>query len=103
MMKLLTLIVHREAQQDLLDLLMSHEHVRGFTTTRGEGHSCRTQHNPFETDRDRVLGYVPRVRVDVLLPEEHLPGVLDLLRGCESCVSGLGIWWVTTVDDSGYL
>jgi nitrogen regulatory protein P-II 1 len=102
-MKVLTLIVRETAAQDLVDLLLCDEQISGFTTFSGEGHSCSTRENPFENDADRVLGYVPRVKVEILLEDEAVEHVLDRLRQCESCVAGQGIWWVTPVTDSGKL
>jgi nitrogen regulatory protein P-II 1 len=102
-MKCLTLVIHEAAEQDLLDYLLDCEHVSGFTTTRVHGHSRNTQDNPFDTTRDRVLGYVPRLRMDLLVEDELLEKVLSGLRRCEACVTGLGIWWVTAVESSGQL
>jgi len=102
-MKCLTLIVHQTARQDLLDSLSSAPQVTGFTISKAEGHSERTGDNPFDTVRDRVLGFVPRVRVDVLIEDDEVDAVLARLRDCESCVVGRGIWWVTPVLDYGPL
>jgi hypothetical protein len=102
-MKLLTLVVHEPVAQDLMDLLRCNDYARGFTATPAQGHSCRTQHNPFETVRDKVQGYAARVRVEVLVEDASVEPLLDLLRGCDSCVTGLGIWWVTALEGSGYL
>lgn len=102
-MKLLTFVVHEAVAEDLMDLLRCNEYSRGFTATPAQGHSCRTQHNPFETTGDKVLGYAPRVRVEVLVEDASVALLLDLLQGCDSCVTGLGIWWVTDVERSGYL
>jgi nitrogen regulatory protein PII len=102
-MKLLTLIIHEAATQDLIDTLLCHDRVDGFTTSAGHGHSCRTCRNPFETSEDLVTGRVPRVRFDLLLEDDAVDPVLEALRGCESCVSGLGVFWVTPVERGGGL
>ena len=102
-MKLLTLIIHRAATQDLIDSLLCHERVSGFTTYEGHGHSCRTCENPFETTEDLVTGRVPRARVDVLLEDDAVDVVLEALQQCDSCAAGLGIWWVTPVERGGAL
>lgn len=101
-MKCLTLIIHQSARQDLVDHLRR-SGVPGFTLSPAEGHSDETSHNPFETTRDRVLGFVPRYRVEVILEEDDLARILTYLRGCDSCVQGRGIWWVTRVEDHGRL
>ncbi|MCK5796055.1 MAG: DUF3240 family protein [Deltaproteobacteria bacterium] len=102
-MKCLTLIVHQSAKQHLLDLLSSTPEVPGFTLVQAEGHTDHTGDNPFESIRDRVLGYVPRIRVDVLLEDDAVDPVLARLRDCESCMKGRGIWWVTSVATHGTL
>jgi nitrogen regulatory protein P-II 1 len=99
-MKVMTLIVRESAAQDLLDLLLCDDRISGFTTFPGHGHSCRTRDNPFETDADRVLGYVPRVKVEILLEDDAVEHVLERLQRCESC-SGQGVFWVTPVVESG--
>ncbi len=102
-MKCLTLIIHQAAKQDLIDLLRASDAVHGFTILNGEGHSKNTGQNPFETSRDRVMGYLPRVRVDVILEAAAVDPMIKALTTCDSCVSGLGVWWVTPVERSGYL
>ncbi len=102
-MKCLTLIIHEAAKHDIIERLRDEESVRGFTILSGEGHSRRTQRNPFETNHDRVMGYVPRVRVDVVLEAKAVEPLLGKLKDCDSCVTGLGVWWVTPVEASGYL
>jgi nitrogen regulatory protein P-II 1 len=101
--KCLTFVIHESAKQDLLDQLLGAPQIPGFTLIRAEGHSTRTGENPFDTARDRVLGYVPRYRVDVILEDEAVQEVLEQLQACDSCVVGRGVWWVTPVDDHGLL
>jgi nitrogen regulatory protein P-II 1 len=102
-MKCLTLVIHDSAKQDLIDHLSASPDVSGFTLLPGEGHSVRTALSPFETVKDRVLGYVPRWRVDVILSEEALTRMQTYLRGSTCCAAGRGFWWVTEVLDSGRL
>ena len=102
-MKCLTLVTHASAKDDLIDFLLHHDKITGFTLTASEGHSRSTGDNPLESSRDRVLGYVPRVRIDVIVDEETLQSVLDQLCDCDSCVTGRGVWWVTPVEKWGGL
>jgi hypothetical protein len=62
------------------------------------GHGLLQDPPTFETDVDRLLGYVPRVKVEILL-EDAWSTVLERLR-CESC-SGQGVFGVTPVVESG--
>ena len=102
-MMCLTLVIHESAKQDLIDHLLQRDDIDGFTLTPAEGHSRKTRGNPFETTRDVVLGYVPRVRVEILVRDADLPGVREEICVCDSCVSGRGVWWVTAVQDWGTL
>ena len=102
-MKNLTLIIHANAQQEMADHLRSLNRVKGFTFIHGEGHGAHVEHDPFLSARDKVVGYTPRVRVDILLEDADLEEVLDALRTTRSGVDGQGIYWVTTVEKNGRL
>jgi nitrogen regulatory protein P-II 1 len=102
-MKCLTLIMHESIKQELIDMFRQMKEVTGYTFIHGEGHSSDTDHNPFETNRDRVMGYVPRVRVDLILADEDVENVMLRLQGCDSCLAGLGVWWISPVDQWGQL
>ena len=53
------------------------------------------------TVRDRVVGYVPRVRVDLLLlDEEAVDRVLRALA-VHKVEIGRGIWWVVSLERQG--
>ena len=58
---------------------------------------------PSLTARDRVVGYTPHVRVDVVLAAADVDRVLAALRGSQSGVAGRGRYWISAVDDSGRL
>lgn len=102
-MKNLTLIIHTNAQQDLADQLRTLEHVQGFTFSHVEGHGAQAEHDPFLSARDKVVGYTPRVRVDVLLDDDDVAIVLETLRATGNSFVSYGIYWVTAVEQSGYL
>ena len=102
-MKNLIMIVHTNAQQDLADRLRSLEQVQGFTFTHVEGHGAHVEQDPFLSARDKVVGYTPRVRVDVLLKDADVEKVLDALRATGKGGAGQGIYWVATVEKSGRL
>jgi nitrogen regulatory protein P-II 1 len=102
-MKQLTLIVHAEIELTLSDTLRGLKQVTGFTFTRVEGHGQQNDRDPMLSARDRVVGYIPHVRVDILLKGEDLDAVLDVLRKSKSGVSGRGHYWVTEVEREGRL
>ena len=99
-MKNLVMIVHANMQQDLADQLRSLTQVQGFTFCHVEGHGTRVEHDPFLSARDKVVGYVPRVRVDILLHETDVEMILAAIRDRES---GQGVYWVTAVEEYGQL
>jgi len=102
-MKNLTLIVHAEIQQTLADVLRSLKAIDGFTFTRVEGHGPQDEHDPQISARDRVVGYTPHVRVDIVLGNKDVDNVLAELRKSDCGISGRGIFWVTDVDQEGRL
>lgn len=101
-MKHLVVIVHASAQQDLADHLRRLEAVQDFTFSAAEGHGSQAEHDPLLSARDRVVGYVPRVRVDLLVDDADVKTVISALRA-PNVLSGHGIYWVTAVEQSGRL
>ena len=102
-MKNLTLIVHADVQQALADVLRSLKPVSGFTFTAVEGHGSQDEHDAFLSARDRVVGYVPHVRVDILIGNKDVDDVLDALRAADSSFAGRGIYWIVPVEQHGRL
>ncbi len=102
-MKLLTLIVHSNVQQDLADHLRNLEQISGFTFSHVEGHGVQVETDPFLSARDKVVGYTPRVQVDILLEDGDVASVLDTLRNTTYGVKSHGIYWVTAAEQSGRL
>lgn len=102
-MKILVMIVYANVQQDLADRLRGLEQVEGFTFTHAEGHGVRAGSDPFLSARDKVAGYVPRVRVEILLDDADVDTVLRALRAPETGVAEQGVYWVTAVEQGGRL
>jgi nitrogen regulatory protein P-II 1 len=102
-MKHLTLIVHTNTERDLADQLRNLDQVPGFTFSNVEGHGVQAESDPFLSDRDDVVGYTPRVRVDILLEDGDVDSVLDTLRNATYGVKGDGIYWVSSVARNGRL
>ncbi|MEC4678694.1 MAG: DUF3240 family protein [Nitrospirota bacterium] len=105
MMKCLTLIVAASVKRDLADRLRTIEAVEGFTILSCEGHRSETQHDAFLSVRDRVVGYVPRVRVDVILENEEVQVVIKALKKSfftdDENRTRIGIWFVTDIQAFG--
>lgn len=102
-MKNLTLIIHTNAQQDLADQLRSMEQVSGFTFSHVEGHGVQAESDPFLSARDKVVGYTPRVRVDILLEDNDVDSILNDLRKTMKGMENHGVFWITAVEQSGRL
>lgn len=102
-MKHLTLIIHTNAQQDLADQLRSLEQVSGFTFSHAEGHGVQVENDPLLSTRDKVVGYTPRIRVDILLEDGDVDLVLESLRKTSYGLKGQSLYWVTAVEQNGYL
>lgn len=102
-MKNLIMIIHANAEQDVADVLRGLDRIQGFTFTHVEGHGAQAEHDPFLSARDKVVGYTPRVRVDIFLEDADLEPVLDALRSSGKCSESHGLYWVTEVQRSGRL
>ena len=102
-MRNLMLIVPTDIEQALADTLRSIELVTGFTFTRVEGHGAQDEYDSALSARDRVVGYTPHVRVDILLKDEDVDDVLRALRTADCGLAGRGIYRVTEVEKQGAL
>lgn len=102
-MKNLVLMVRADSQQCLADVLRGLPGVRGFTFSHVEGHSPRAGRDPAVSARDRVVGYTPHVRVDLLLEDADVEAVLDALVACPCGLSGRATYWVVPVREHGRL
>ncbi|OGI49272.1 MAG: hypothetical protein A2151_06635 [Candidatus Muproteobacteria bacterium RBG_16_65_34] len=102
-MKNLTLIVHADIQQALADVLRALPGVTGFTFTPVEGHGPQDERDPSLSARDRVVGYTPHVRVDLLLEDRDVETVVEALQVSNCGVAGRGVYWVTRLERQGRL
>jgi len=102
-MKLLTLIVHTDVQQDLAKLLRDMDEVSGFTFIHVEGHGEEAESDKFLSARDKVVGFAPRIRTELLLEDKDVDTVLATLRSNEHNITGQGIFWVTSIEKGGHL
>lgn len=102
-MKNLVLMVRADSQQCLADVLRELPQVRGFTFSHVEGHSLRAGRDPSISARDRVVGYTPHVRVDLLLEDADVDAVLDALADCPCGLAGRATFWAVPVAEHGRL
>lgn len=102
-MKCLNMFIPAGSRQALADLLLSLPEVAAFTFFHVEGHYPEQYRDPDMTVRDRVVGYVPRVRVELLLEDEAVAPVLAAIDGEDIGCRGQGSYWVTEVQQMGRL
>lgn len=102
-MKCITLIVHASAKSALTDFFHEIAEVRRFTMIDCEGYDENDLADPRISPGDRVVGYIPRVRMDLAVNDPDVSTVMTKLRATESQVSGLGIYWITQIEDEGIL
>lgn len=102
-MKLLTLIIRVSAQQDMADQLRLLEQVSGFTFSHAEGHGIQMEGDPLLSARDKVVGYTPRVRVEILLQDADVDLVLGEVRDVTYGAKDQGVFWVTGAEKNGRL
>lgn len=102
-MKNLTLIVHADMEQALADTLRGLNQVSGFTFTHIEGHHPQDEFDSELSARDRVVGYTPHVRVDMLLKNEDVDDVLRALRNADCGLAGRTTYQLTAVEQHGSL
>jgi len=101
-MKKLSIVVHTSLQQELADCLRSLK-LKSFMFSHIEEHSSQLKQDVFLSARDKVVGYVPKVRADILLDDERAKTLIDELKGSGVSFAGKGCYWVTDVDEVGEL
>lgn len=99
-MKNFVLIVHKNLQQDLADKLRGL--VSGFTFSHVEGHGAHTEQDATLSARDKVVGYIPRVRVDILLEDSQVDALIEQVSQVPG-IHGHSVYWVNDVVKHGYL
>lgn len=99
-MKKLSMVVHSSLQQELADCLRSLQ-LDTFMFSHIEEHSAQLEHDIFLSARDKVVGYVPQVRVDVILDNERAKSVLEEIRNTQCSFKGKGNYWVTDIEEAG--
>lgn len=103
-MKCLTLFVHAAVAEACIDALRGDPDLPGFTLTRSEGHSQRTESEAFVGARDRVVGYVPRARIEVVLADQgEVERTLARLREVGRAGQSWGTFMVSDLIDFGRL
>ncbi len=101
-MKKLSMVVHESLQQSLADYLRSQQ-IKTFIFNHIEQHSSQVEQDVFLSARDKVVGYVPKVRVDIILHDENIKQLLENIKNSDTSFKGKGNYWVTDVKEFGEL
>ena len=101
-MKILSLMLNESKQNEIVELLQQLKEVNAYTIFHGEGHFPGNI-APFESVHDEVMGFVPRIRIDLLLDDKDVTQVLSTIKGCSTCGSHGGVYWISPVDGIGEL
>jgi len=96
----LTLLADVSVKQSLADTLRTLPEVERFIFTHVEEHSHQLEQDPLLSERDKVVGYVPRIRVDILLDQSALEIVRKALCSPKCGLVGRCRYWVTPVTES---
>lgn len=101
-MKKISIVVHTSLQQELADLLRSLQ-LDSFMFSHIEEHSSQQEQDVFLSARDKVVGYVPKVRVDVILEDERARTFISEIQSSKISFKGKDMYWITKVEESGVL
>ncbi len=100
-MKCLTIFVHTAVADTFADTLLADPEISGFTLTPCQGHSPHTAEEAMVSMQDRVQGYVPRVRIDVVMEDSLVDPLLERLKEVSKAEHSWGTWIVTEVHSMG--
>lgn len=101
-MKKLSIVVHTSLQQELADCLRGLK-LESFMFTHIEEHSSQLKQDVVLSARDKVVGYVPKVRVDIILKNDKVRALLEALRYSQISFAGKGTYWVCDIEEAGEL
>jgi nitrogen regulatory protein P-II 1 len=97
-MKLVTAIVKPHRLDEVKEALRE-VGVNGLTTTDVEGFGRQRGHTEVYRGAEYQVDFVPKVKVEVLVPDDELQGVVDaLVKAARTGKIGDGKLWVTEVE-----
>jgi len=99
-MKKLSIVVHQSLQQSLADYLRNQQ-LDTFMFTHIEEHSSHTRNDFSLSARDKVVGYVPQVRLDAILDVQQINQLLENIQNSNCPFKGKGLYWVSDIDEFG--
>jgi len=101
-MRKLSLVIHASLKQEMSDYLRSIQ-IEQFMFSHIEEHGLQNEHDPLLSAHDKVVGYVPKVRIDIILRTEESEYVLNKIKTAPFSLKGKGFYWLSNLYDSGVL
>ena len=99
-MKLITAIVKPEVADDLMSAVTA-AGARGLTATEVIGFGQQYGHGGPASSAGSPAALLPKVRVDIVLPDEFVDAVVSAIAKCANSGSiGDGKIWVSPVDST---
>ena len=102
-MKKLTMIIHSSLQETLADCLRSIPLLDMFIFSHVEEHSSQMEHDLLLSAYDKVVGYVPQIKVDVIINEKDIVSVMEAIRNSQCQFKGKGVYWISDLAEFGEL
>ncbi len=100
-MKNLSIIVHTTQQQTLADILRKLE-LPVFSFIHIEEHRSQAENDLQLSARDKVVGYIPKVRMDAIVDDDDCNRILDEIRAA-GFNGNNGVYWISPINDMGEL
>lgn len=98
-MKLVTAIIQPEKTEQITDALGSYG-VQGMTISQASGYGRQRGHAQVYRGAEYTVDLLPKVRLEVLVPEEDCDEILGvLISSANTGTAGDGKIWVTNVEE----
>ena len=99
-MKNISIVINDVNKDELSDVLKRESYITSFIFTAIECHNRQCEIDPQFSDRDLVVGHVPKIKAEILLDDEYVEQLVGVLKevgglkgrctiyvtGVESCI-----------------
>lgn len=96
-MKNVSIIIKFSIKDELSDILKKESYINSFTLTSTECHNRQCEVDPQFSDRDLVVGHIPKIKVEVQIEDEYLDQLLEILKGVGGLKGNCSLY-VTSLD-----
>ena len=77
-MKNISIVINDSMKDELSDILKKESYINSFTFSAIECHNRQCEVDPQFSDRDLVVGHIPKVKAEIQLSNEFLEQLLAL-------------------------